>query len=123
MEIKKCYNIQADSTRLVPPPRNPVTHEPVTPEELAPFFPKELIVQEVSKPDIRVPDEVRKIHSTWTTPLLRAQRMEKHLKTFARIFYIYEGSHSQEATNPILQWLMNFYRGELLKEEKEIEVR
>lgn len=58
---KKWYNIQADVTPL-PPPRYPVTGEPLTPEDLALLFPKELILQEVStEPYVEIPEEAREI--------------------------------------------------------------
>ncbi len=58
---KKWYNIQADVTPL-PPSRHPVTGEPLTPEDLVPLFPKELILQEVStEPYIEIPEEAREI--------------------------------------------------------------
>ncbi|MBU7016324.1 MAG: TrpB-like pyridoxal phosphate-dependent enzyme [Theionarchaea archaeon] len=116
MEIKKWYNIQADLKRPVPPPRNPETHEPVTPEELAPLFPRELILQEVSTTRyISIPDEVKTIYSTWRpTPLLRAKRLEKYLKTPARIFYKYEGVSppgSHKPNTAVAQAYYNYREG------------
>ncbi len=116
MEIKKWYNIQADLTRPVPPPRNPATHEPVAPEELAPLFPRELILQEVSKTRyIPIPNEVKTIYNTWRpTPLLRAERLEKHLKTPARIFYKYEGVSppgSHKPNTAVAQAYYNYKEG------------
>lgn len=90
---KKWYNIQADLKTPLPPPRHPATGEPITPEDLAPLFPRELILQEVSQePYIPIPEEIREIYSIWRpTPLYRAERLEKFLKTPAKIFYKYEG--------------------------------
>ena len=42
------YNIAADLKSPPPPPLHPATHEPIGPEMLAPLFPMELIMQEVS---------------------------------------------------------------------------
>jgi tryptophan synthase beta chain len=53
----------------------------------------ELIKQEMSSEHfITIPDEVRDIYRIWRpSPLYRAERLEKFLKTPARIFYKYEG--------------------------------
>ncbi len=45
---KAWYNIQADLTTPLPPPLNPETDEPVTPDMLEAIFPMNLIEQEVS---------------------------------------------------------------------------
>jgi tryptophan synthase beta chain len=89
---QKWYNIQADLPPL-PPPRHPGTKEPITPEDLAPLFARELILQEVSTEKyIPIPEEVRDVYQIWRpTPLYRARRLETHLKTPAKIFYKYEG--------------------------------
>ena len=42
------YNIIPDLPAPPPPPLHPGTHEPVGPDDLAPLFPMELILQEVS---------------------------------------------------------------------------
>ncbi len=54
---EKWYNIQADVTQL-PPPRHPGTQESITPDDLAPLFPRELMVQEVCTERITTPEEV-----------------------------------------------------------------
>ena len=41
------YNIQSDMKAPLPPPRHPVTLEPVGPDDIAPLFPMALIMQEV----------------------------------------------------------------------------
>ncbi len=78
---------------LAPPPLHPMTKEPIGPEDLASLFPMELIKQEVSMEEfIEIPDEVQKIYQLYrVTPLIRAKRLEKHLKTPARIYYKHEG--------------------------------
>ncbi len=87
------YNIQADLPSPLDPPKNPVTKEPIKPEELAPIFPMELIRQEASTERwIPIPEEVREVYRLWRpTPLYRAIRLEKKLKTPARIYYKWEG--------------------------------
>ncbi|MFN3383474.1 MAG: TrpB-like pyridoxal phosphate-dependent enzyme, partial [Archaeoglobaceae archaeon] len=56
-------------------------------------FPKSLIAQEMSEDRwIRIPEEVLEIYRIYRpTPLIRATRLEKALKTPAKIFYKYEG--------------------------------
>jgi tryptophan synthase beta chain len=75
------------------PPLHPGTGEPAGPADLAPLFPMELIMQEVSAdPDIEIPEEVRDIYRLWRpSPLYRARRLERALDTPARIYYKYEG--------------------------------
>ncbi|KAH9622897.1 hypothetical protein KSS87_010086 [Heliosperma pusillum] len=87
------YNLIADLPVKPPPPLNPRTFEPVTPEDLSPLLPNELIKQEVTTDRyIEIPEEVRDIYGLWRpTPLIRAKRLEKLLGTPARIYYKYEG--------------------------------
>ena len=92
-EIPKAwYNIQADLPTPLDPPVKP-NGEPLKPEDLAPIFPMELIKQEVSTEKwIPIPEEVRDIYRLWRpTPLYRATRLEKLLKTPAKIYYKWEG--------------------------------
>lgn len=90
---KKWYNIQADFKTPLDPPRHPQTRELVVPADLEPIFPKELIKQEMSQERyIDIPEEVRDILTLWRpSPLFRAHRLEKLLKTPAKIYYKYEG--------------------------------
>jgi len=41
--LKKWYNINPDLPKPLPAPLHPATHEPLTPKDLAPLFPMELI--------------------------------------------------------------------------------
>jgi tryptophan synthase beta chain len=90
---KKWYNIQADLKKPLDPPLNPKTKQPITPDELKAIFPMELIKQEVSRERyIPIPEEIREIYRLWRpTPLYRAKRLEKALKTPAKIYYKWEG--------------------------------
>jgi len=90
---KYWYNILPDLPEPLPPPLHPATREPVKPEDLKPIFPDGLIKQEMSNERwIKIPDEVREIYSLWRpTPLIRATRLERALKTPAKIYYKYEG--------------------------------
>jgi tryptophan synthase beta chain len=87
------YNIAPDLPSPLPPPLHPGTHQPIGPEALAPLFPMELILQEVSQQRyIPVPEEVREVYKLWRpTPLIRAVRLERALETPAHIYYKYEG--------------------------------
>jgi len=90
---RKWYNILADLPTPLDPPLNPATGEPIKPEDLSAIFPMELIKQEVSdKREIPIPEEILEIYRVWRpTPLYRAYRLEKALKTPARIYYKWEG--------------------------------
>jgi len=87
------YNILPDLPEPLPPPLHPVTKEPVKPEDLKPIFPMALIKQEFAEDRwIKIPEEVREVYALWRpTPLIRAERLEKALKTPARIYFKYEG--------------------------------
>ncbi|MYC85002.1 MAG: TrpB-like pyridoxal phosphate-dependent enzyme [Acidimicrobiia bacterium] len=87
------YNIIPDLPAPPPPVLHPGTLEPVGPGDLAPLFPMDLILQEVSQDSyIEIPEPVRDIYRLWRpTPLYRAHRLEKELDTPARIYYKYEG--------------------------------
>jgi tryptophan synthase beta chain len=90
---KRWYNIQADLPSPMDPYFSPQTLKPVTPDELHVIFPMALIGQEVSQERyIDIPEEVREILSLWRpSPLMRAHRLEEHLKTPAKIYFKYEG--------------------------------
>ncbi|MGI8500808.1 MAG: TrpB-like pyridoxal phosphate-dependent enzyme [Hassallia sp.] len=87
------YNIQADLPTPIPPVLHPGTGQPITPKDLEPLFPMQLIEQEVSQQRwIEIPDQVQSIYRQWRpTPLYRARRLEKALDTPAKIYYKYEG--------------------------------
>jgi tryptophan synthase beta chain len=83
------YNIQADFPEPAPPPLDPSTKKPINPALLERIFAKELIAQEVSTERyIRIPDEVYDAYLRLPrpTPLYRARRLEKYLKTPAEIY-------------------------------------
>ncbi|MEM0202647.1 MAG: TrpB-like pyridoxal phosphate-dependent enzyme [Archaeoglobaceae archaeon] len=90
---KRWYNIIPDLPEKLAPPLNPRTMEPIKPEELEAVFPKSLIAQEMSEERwIRIPEEVIELYRIYRpTPFIRAERLEKALKTPAKIFYKYEG--------------------------------
>jgi tryptophan synthase beta chain len=87
------YNILADAPSAATPGFHPGTREPLGPQDLAPLFPMDLILQEVSTDRyIPIPDEVRTLYRQYRpTPLFRARRLERALDTPAHIYYKYEG--------------------------------
>ena len=87
------YNIAADLPVPLAPVLHPGTMQPVGPDDLAPLFPMELILQEVStEREIAIPESVREVFRLWRpSPLFRAHRLEKMLGTPAKIYYKYEG--------------------------------
>ncbi|MEM0007110.1 MAG: TrpB-like pyridoxal phosphate-dependent enzyme [Candidatus Bathyarchaeia archaeon] len=95
------YNIQADLPEPLPPPLDPTTLKPIDPKLLERIFAKELIRQEVSTERfIKIPEEVLDAYLRLPrpTPLYRARRLEKFLKTPAKIYFKCEnfsptGSH------------------------------
>jgi len=92
---KQYYNIAADMPTRPKPYLNPVTKQPVQPDDLAPLFAKELIAQEVSTERyIDIPKQVREIYAKFRpSPLIRAYGLEKALDTPAKIYYKYEGNN------------------------------
>ena len=86
------YNIQADLPNLQPS-LNPQTLKPITAEDLAPLYPKDVVEQELSTERfIAIPEAVQEQYRSYrATPLIRAYRLEKELGTPAKIYYKYEG--------------------------------
>lgn len=84
------------------PPLNPQTQAPLSPADLLPIFPMEVIEQEFSPhPHIDIPGEVMDIYRLWrATPLFRARRLEKALDTPAHIYYKYEGTSPAGSHKP-----------------------
>lgn len=87
------YNVAADLPVPAPPVLHPGTHQPIGPDDMAPLFPMELIMQEVStEREVEIPAAVRDVYRQWRpTPLIRARRWEQVLDTPAHIYYKYEG--------------------------------
>ena len=101
------YNVLADLPEPLPPPLHPGTGKPLKPDDLAPIFPMALIEQEMSGERwIPIPEEVRELYRIWRpTPLVRAVRLEKALKTNCRIYFKNEsvspaGSHKPNTALP-----------------------
>ena len=99
---KQWYNILADLPEPLPAPRHPATGKPITPDDLKPLFPMALIEQEMSTQRfIDIPDEILEVYTMWRpTTLFRARRLEKALKTPAKIYYKYEGESPPGSHKP-----------------------
>lgn len=97
------YNIQADLPEPLPPPLDPGTMKPLSPEPLFRLFAKDLVMQEVSQErSIKIPDEVMEAYR-WLprpTPLMRAYKLEEYLKTPAKIYYKWEGNNPAGSHKP-----------------------
>lgn len=87
------YNIVPDLPAPPPAVLHPGTHQPVGPDDLAPLFPMDLILQEVSgERFVEIPEEIREVYRLWRpSPLYRAHGLEKLIGGPARIYYKYEG--------------------------------
>src|SRR5210317_1369420 len=83
---RQWYNILADIK--MNPPLGP-DGNPVTPDQLAPVFPMNLIEQEVSQERwIDIPEPVLDVLKIWRpAPLVRARNLEKALGTPAKIYF------------------------------------
>lgn len=105
------FNVVAHMANPPAPPLHPATREPVGPDDLAPLFPEPLIAQEVSaEPWIDVPGEVLDILRLWRpTPLVRAVRLEKALRTPARIYYKDESGSPAGSHKPNTAVAQAFY--------------
>ncbi|NPA91287.1 MAG: TrpB-like pyridoxal phosphate-dependent enzyme [Chloroflexi bacterium] len=114
---KQWYNIAADLPAAgieLPPPLHPATGKPIGPEDLAPIFPMEIILQEVSTERwIDIPDPVREVYSMWRpTPLIRARRWEQALDTPAHIYFKYEGVSPSGSHKPNTAVAQAFYNAQ-----------
>ena len=108
---KQWYNVQADLPSPLDPALHPGRMDPAGPDDFAPLFPMELIMQEVSQDRwIDIPDAVRDMYKTWRpTPLIRAINLEKALGTPAKIFYKYEGVSPAGSHKPNTAVAQAFY--------------
>lgn len=86
------YNVVADLAGYVPQERRPA--QLAEHRSLKPQLPLSIYRQSVSnEPLIDIPIEVRRQYENWRpTPLIRAERLERMLRTPARIYFKYEGA-------------------------------
>lgn len=94
---KAWYNLRADMPQKPAPLVNPATLQPMTADELAPVFCKELIAQELDcdTPYFDIPDEIQSFYKMYRpAPLVRAYFLEEKLGTPAKIYYKFEGNNT-----------------------------
>ena len=79
------YNVIPDLPEPPPPVLHPGTLPPVGPDDLAPLFPMDLILQEVTTDSyVDIPGPVLDVYRLWRpSPLYRAHRLEKALGPLA----------------------------------------
>ncbi len=111
---KAWYNINADLPVPLDPVLHPGTKAPITPDDLAPLFPRAVIEQEIStEREIEIPEPVRAVLRQWRpSPLFRARRLEQALDTPARIYYKYEGVSPAGSHKPNTAIAQAFYNRE-----------
>lgn len=94
---KQWLNIVPSLPKPLPPVIHPGRMNPVGPEDFAPLFPMDLIMQEAgvgpyAAEYIDIPEPVLEAYRLYRpTPLIRARRLEKILDTPAQIYFKYEG--------------------------------
>ena len=94
---KQWYNVRADMKKKPAPLLNPVTKEPITEDELAQVFCRELARQELDDTTayIDIPQEISDFYKMYRpAPLVRAYCLEKKLGTPAHIYYKFEGNNT-----------------------------
>ncbi len=94
---KAWYNLRADMKNKPAPLLDPVTHKPMTAEDLAGVFCEELIKQELddSTPYFEIPEKIRNFYKMYRpAPLVRAYCLEEKLQTPAKIYYKFEGNNT-----------------------------
>lgn len=94
---KAWYNLRADMPQKPAPLINPATLQPMTADELAPVFCRELIAQELDcdTPYFDIPDEIQSFYKMYRpAPLVRAYCLEEKLGTPAKIYYKFEGNNT-----------------------------
>jgi len=105
------YNICADLPSPPPAVLHPGTQQPIGPDDLAPLFPMELIMQEVStEREVEIPSPVRDIYRQWRpSPLVRARNLEKFLQTPAKLYFKNEGVSPTGSHKPNTAVAQAFY--------------
>jgi tryptophan synthase beta chain len=106
------YNIGPDLPEALPPPLDASTMQPASPDKLLRIFAKECIMQEMSTEKyIKIPEEVLEayIRNGRPSPVQRAMRLEKYLKTPAQIYFKREDMSSTGSHKPNTAIAQAFY--------------
>ena len=100
---KQWYNLVADLKEPMSPPLHPGTKQPIGPDDLAPLFPMDLIMQEVSQERyIDIPKPVLDAYTRWRcTPLVRARALERHSIPLQEFITNMRAQVLREVINPI----------------------
>ena len=87
------YNVLHDLPTPPPPVLHPGTGQPVGPDDLAPLFPMDLILQEVSTEQyVDIPEEVLDVYRLWRpSPLYRAHLYDPSWTLHAAVEQDYDG--------------------------------
>ncbi len=91
------YNLRADMINKPAPLLHPVTHAPMTAEELGEVFCDALVAQELDETNayVEIPREIRDFYKMYRpSPLVRAYCLEEKLQTPAKIYYKFEGNNT-----------------------------
>jgi len=91
------YNLRADMVNKPAPLLHPVTHAPMTAEELGEVFCDALVAQELDETNayVEIPREIRDFYKMYRpSPLVRAYCLEEKLQTPAKIYYKFEGNNT-----------------------------
>jgi len=112
---RRWYSILPDLPRKLPPVIDPATKGP-GPGVVPRLFPKAILEQEFTQERwVDIPEEVRDVYRLWRpTTLFRAVRLEKALKTPAKIYYKYEGTSpagSHKVNTAVAQAYYNMKEG------------
>ena len=94
---KAWYNLRADMVNKPAPLLDPVTHKPLTAQDLEGVFCEELIAQELDETNayIEIPEAIRDFYKMYRpSPLVRAYCLEEKLQTPAKIYYKFEGNNT-----------------------------
>ncbi|MEU8197950.1 TrpB-like pyridoxal phosphate-dependent enzyme [Microbispora amethystogenes] len=108
------YNIIPDLPAAMPDPLNPLTMEPLQPEDLTSLLPQKVIEHEFTKERwVEIPDRVRDIYKIWRpSPLCRAERLERALDTPAHIYFKFEGVSPSGSHKPNTAVVQAYYAAE-----------
>jgi len=91
------YNLRADMINKPAPLLNPLTHAPMTAEELGAVFCDALVAQELDETNayVEIPKAIRDFYKMYRpSPLVRAYCLEEKLQTPAKVYYKFEGNNT-----------------------------